>query len=154
MKNIYRTKLLVPGEESLSGSTVLDVDSHVEVFVTLNKRMTMAKEIITGVKFPIITTVAHNLVFDDLMVIKENIPTKFMPSSYIRGTVKYNVLLFSKLERKELSYGRIAFPIEVAHYIEEHKDAKLYRTQLDYLKESYDIRMEDMKSEQGKILRK
>ncbi len=154
MKDIYRTKLLVPKEESLSGNTVSDVDSHVEVFVTLNKKMTMAKEIITGVKFPVITTVAHNLIFDDLTIFKENIPTESIPSSYIRGTVKYNVLFFGRLEKKELNYGRVASPIEVAHYMEEHKDAKLYRTQLEYLKESYDIRMEDMKSEQSKVLRK
>lgn len=144
MSKIYRVNLMIP-DCNINSRFLCDVVTDLELLVKPDRKFTFVKEIITGEKFPIIKITREIDSFYRVACSYDDLSLKAykqeIPGCYVRGIVDFDLCL-NEVKSKELACSRLASPLSVEYY-RNINDKKILKNKLKYLKEAYDIRVDE-----------
>lgn len=153
MKKVYKTSIYILSDFYIKNGYAphgkYTEKTELEVLVVPNYRLGYAKEIITGIKIPVLKTTTYRDISDDTVFskskptnIKGELLAYFIPSCERR--ISFGGLI-SEVDNRSLGEATTATMKDLVHYRQKHSNTKDYRRTLKFIFSGYEERLQMLK---------
>lgn len=153
MKKVYKTSIYILSDFYIKNGYAphgkYTEKTELEVLVVPNYRLGYAKEIITGIKIPVLKTTTYRDISDDTVFskskptnIKGELLAYFIPSCERR--ISFGGLI-SEVDHRFLEESTTATMKDLVHYRQKHSNTKDYRRTLKFIFSGYEERLQMLK---------